>query len=148
MLEQCKHGREVWCPKCYPEQVAKQEMIAAVLNSVASTLSLPDDSAARKNLPIAQIMQRYFPKAFAYVALVAKRGNDQHNPGEPMHWAREKSSDHTDCIARHLIDAGQKDGKGIRHSGGLAWRALANLQLELEAAEARGERWWEDGASA
>lgn len=106
---------------------------------------LPDASADRKNLPIGEFLRTYFPKAIAYAALVAKRGNDQHNPGEPMHWAREKSSDHTDCIARHLLDAGAKDGKGIRHSGGLVWRALANLQLELEKAERNGEQWWKDG---
>lgn len=106
---------------------------------------LPDDAAARKNLPIGTVIREYFPKAFAYLALVSKRGNDQHNPGQPLHWAREKSTDHIDCIARHHIDVGKKDGKGMRHSGGLLWRAAANLQLELEEAERNGEEWWKDG---
>lgn len=106
---------------------------------------LPEDSAARKNLPIATVMQEYFPRAFAYVALVSKRGNDKHNPGQPMHWAREKSTDHEDCIVRHTIDAGKKDDRGMRHRGSRSWRALAALELELEEAERNGEEWWRDG---
>lgn len=33
---------------------------------------------------------------------------------------------------RHLVDAGTLDTDGIRHSTKVAWRALANLQKELE----------------
>jgi hypothetical protein len=29
----------------------------------------------------------------------------------------------------------------MRHSGMMAWRSLANLELELEAAEKNGESW-------
>jgi hypothetical protein len=29
----------------------------------------------------------YFPKACAYVSFVSMMANEQHNPGEPMHWA-------------------------------------------------------------
>jgi hypothetical protein len=50
-----------------------------------------------------------------------------------MHHARGKSTDHADCILRHLIDRGTVDTDGIRHSAKVAWRALALLQLELEA---------------
>jgi hypothetical protein len=74
----------------------------------------------------------YFPNALAEVARVSKIGNDQHNPGEPMHWARGKSTDHGNKIARHLVDIGKKDARGVRHSARLAWRALALLQEELE----------------
>lgn len=100
---------------------------------------LPLDPQARKNLPIATGVLGYFPLAVAYVALVSKVGNDQHNPGEPLHWARGKSTDHADCIVRHLIDRGTVDTDLLRHSGKLAWRALANLQEELEKAIAAGE---------
>lgn len=99
---------------------------------------LPADSAERKACPIASGVLDYFPAAIAEVARVSKAGNDQHNPGQPMHWAREKSTDHADCIARHLLDRGTLDDDGQRHSAKLAWRALAQLQLELEAAQ--GER--------
>jgi hypothetical protein len=42
--------------------------------------------------------------------------------------------DHDDCILRHLADRGTLDTDGVRHSAKLAWRALAMLQTELEAA--------------
>lgn len=94
--------------------------------------SLPEDSAERNAIPMADGLLYYFPNALAEVAKVSKIGNDQHNPGQPMHWAREKSTNHADKIMRHLVDAGKKDSKGVRHSAYLAWRALALLQVELE----------------
>jgi hypothetical protein len=102
---------------------------------------LPEDSATRKNIPVTTGVIDYFPRALAYIAMISKYGNDKHNPGEPLHWAREKSTDHADCIARHLIDRGTKDSEGFRHSGYMGWRSLANLELELEAAEKNGEPW-------
>ena len=97
---------------------------------------LPTDKQARKNTPIASGVLDYFPAALAEIARVSKAGNDQHNPGEPMHHARGKSSDHTDCIVRHLIERGTVDDDGMRHSAKMAWRALALLQEELEEAGA------------
>jgi hypothetical protein len=96
-------------------------------------------SEQRKQIPLGQMMQRYFPDALALVAYHSFKGNEKHNPGEPLHWARGKSKDQEDCIARHLIGAGGRDTDGLRHSAGLAWRALALLQLEIEAAHGRGE---------
>jgi hypothetical protein len=96
---------------------------------------LTTDKQARKEMPIARGLFDYFPDACAYVAHVSYKANEQHNPGEPMHWAREKSTDHADCIARHLIERGGIDDDGLRHAGKLAWRALALLQLELEEAK-------------
>jgi hypothetical protein len=52
-----------------------------------------------------------------------------------MHWARGKSTDHANKIVRHLIDAGKRDGQGVRHSARVAWRALAMLQEEIERDE-------------
>lgn len=95
-------------------------------------MSLPTDSKSRKAIPITRGVLDFFPDAIAYVAQVSKYGSDKHNPGEPMRWSREKSNDHADCIARHLIERGTVDAEGLRHSGMLAWRALANLQLEIE----------------
>jgi hypothetical protein len=97
--------------------------------------SLPHDAKARKASPIAEGVLWYFPNALAAVAAVSKAGNDQHNPGQPMHHSRNKSSDHADCILRHLIDAGTVDSDGMRHSAKVAWRALALLQEELEREE-------------
>ena len=94
---------------------------------------LPIDSEERKQIPIFSGVMNYFPLALAAVARVSKRGNDKHNPGEPLHWARGKSMDHCDCIARHLIDVETLDAKTGEYEDAqaLAWRALAKLQ-ELE----------------
>jgi len=100
---------------------------------VAQGQTLPTDAAERKNVPLVSGVLDYFPAALAEVARISKAGNDQHNPGQPLHWARGKSMDHADCIGRHLADRGQWDVDGQRHSGKLAWRALALLQQELEA---------------
>lgn len=97
--------------------------------------TLPTDPEKRKGVPLAEGLLYYFPAALAAVAAVSKQGNDQHNPGQPMHWAREKSTDHADCILRHLMDAGTIDKDGHRHSAKVAWRALALLQVELERDE-------------
>jgi hypothetical protein len=105
--------------------------------------ALPTDATERKAIPLARGVLDYFPAALAEVARLSAKGNEQHNPGEEMHWARGKSNDHADCILRHLADRGTVDTDGQRHSAKVAWRALALLQLELEAAgapTARGAR--------
>lgn len=108
------------------------------------TSALPADSNERKEIPLARGVLDYFPAALAAVARLSKKGNDKHNPGEDIHWARGKSTDHADCILRHLIDRGTIDPEdGESHSVKLAWRALALLQEEEEAKGApmsRGSR--------
>ena len=94
--------------------------------------ALPTDAAERKAVPLAEGLLWYFPNALAAVAGVSKVGNDQHNPGQPMHHARGKSTDHADCALRHLIDAGTVDTDGQRHTAKAAWRLLALLQEEIE----------------
>lgn len=87
----------------------------------------------RKALPIASGVLDYFPDALLAVAEVSRVGNEQHNPGQPLHWAKEKSTDEADALLRHLIDRGTRDTDGMRHSAKVAWRALALLQRELDA---------------
>lgn len=95
---------------------------------------LPSDKQDRKERPMFSGLFRYFPDALAEVAHVSYVGNIQHNgPDAPLHWDRSKSQDHADCIARHLADSGTMDSDGLRHTAKVAWRALAMLQLELEA---------------
>src|SRR5262245_36685630 len=90
----------------------------------------------RKQTPIYSGVIRYFPRALAYIAHVSWKGNEQHNPGTPLHWDRSKSQDELDALTRHLVDAGTVDEMdGVLHSGKVAWRALANLEKELERAE-------------
>jgi hypothetical protein len=112
---------------------------AAAPNVGRRAMLLPSDPAARKDLPITTGVLDYFPLAIAEVARVSKAGNDQHNPGQPLHWAKGKSMDHADCIPRHLIDRGTLDTDGMRHSAKLAWRALALLQTELEREQQTAE---------
>lgn len=105
--------------------------------------ALPVDSQKRKDIPLARGVLDYFPGALAEVAKLSRAGNDKHNPGEDLHWARSKSQDHADCIMRHLIQRGEMDDDGLSHTVKVAWRALALLQEELEAAgapKARGAR--------
>ena len=99
---------------------------------------LPENSAQRKTIPVTEGVLKYFPLAIAYIALVSKVGNDKHNPGEPLHWSRGKSDDHSDCIGRHLLDLGTYDSAGLLHDGMLAWRALANLQIAIEDLTMKG----------
>jgi len=94
---------------------------------------LPTDAARRKRAPIYSGVINYFPDALCAIAELSLIGNDQHNPGAPLHWDRGKSGDELDALARHLVEAGTVDTDHVRHSTKLAWRALANLQKELEA---------------
>ena len=67
------------------------------------------DSQERKDTPVFSGFMAYFPLAMAEVARLSKEGNDKHNPGEPLHWARGKSEDHADCIVRHQLEVGVVD---------------------------------------
>jgi len=98
---------------------------------------LPNVAAERKALPIASGVLAYFPDALAEVARVSRIGNEQHHPGEPLHWDKSKSTDEADALVRHLLDRGTFDTDGTRHSAKVAWRALALLQRELDS-EAAG----------
>lgn len=84
----------------------------------------PEDSAERKTFPVFSGLMAYFPAALAAVAHHSYIGNEKHNPGQPIHWARGKSDDHLDAAGRHMIE-----GDLV----GAAWRILAALQLQLEA---------------
>jgi hypothetical protein len=95
---------------------------------------LPSDATERKQVPLAAGVFDYFPSALIAVAKVSLAGNRQHNgEGAPLHWARGKSADHGDTMLRHFAERGTYDSDGLRHSAKMAWRALAILQLELEA---------------
>ena len=108
--------------------------------------TLPIDSGERKNVPLFSGCIAYFSAALAGVARHSKRGNDKHNPGQPLHWSRGKSNDHADCVARHLLDIGdmlaaiqRQDPKTptpqqieelLQEADALVWRSAA-LSQEL-----------------
>lgn len=93
---------------------------------------LCSESKCRKEKPVFTGVLKYFPDAIMEVASCSYIGQKQHNPDLPMAWDRSKSGDELDALTRHLIDAGTYDSDGIRHSTKVAWRALANLQKEIE----------------
>lgn len=95
--------------------------------------NLPTDAKKRKAIPIATGFVDYFPDAMAAVAELSRVGNDQHNPGKPLHWDRSKSGDESDALMRHFLQRGTIDTDGIRHSAKVAWRAMALLQKEIES---------------
>lgn len=104
--------------------------------------SLTTNSKERKETPITTGVLDYFPLAIAAIARVSFKGNQKHNPGQPMHWAREKSTDHADCIVRHLAERDQiAPDSGELHAAHIAWRALAMLQLlEEKRLKCRAEK--------
>jgi hypothetical protein len=121
------------CHRSWPVKFLN-EQFELVKDEPANTLGLcaPTVAEQRKATPVYSGVLKYFPLALQEVARCSKAGNDQHNPGEPLHWAREKSGDELDALTRHLLDAGTVDTDGVRHSTKVAWRALANLEKELE----------------
>lgn len=89
---------------------------------------------SRDDYPLFTGLLAYFPHALSEVARCSKVGNDQHNPGEPLHWARHKSTAHADKILRHLRDSlfEPLDDDGVLHVVKVAWRALALAEEALE----------------
>ena len=118
-----------------PGQVLQEGTPDPLLSSRPSQPALPTDAATRKGIPIATGFIDYFPEAIAAVAELSRKGNDQHNPGKPLHWDRSKSQDESDALMRHFLERGTIDSDGVRHSAKVAWRAMALLQKEIEAAQ-------------
>jgi hypothetical protein len=114
---------------------------------------LPEDDKARKNTPIFRMITRYFPKALREVTKVCVANNVRYSPDrEPadITWARGKSPDQLGSLFRHILERTVDDkmfelttdevaeATGITRVYVLAeasWRALAALELEIEAYE-------------
>ncbi len=95
------------------------------------TRYLAGDKQARKQAPLARGLAGYFPNACLHVAHVSYVANEQHNPGLPLQWAFDKSSDEPDCELRHMLDAmgaSPFDDDGLLHLAKKAWRALADCE--------------------
>jgi hypothetical protein len=97
--------------------------------------TMPVSATERKRYPVASGVLDYFPDALIEIARVSFEGNEQHNPGQPLHWDRAKSTDESDALIRHFLQRGEVDTDGMRHSAKMAWRALALLQKEIEASK-------------
>jgi len=114
----------------------KQGFIPAAMLGIGGAptraTTLPEAAADRKKFPVASGVLDYFPDALVAISHLSFKGNEQHNPGKPLHWARGKSNDHSDTMLRHFLQRGTLDTDGVRHSVKMAWRALALLQEEIE----------------
>ncbi len=128
VLETSKLFSEPWNPMNHGVKGGKP-------SNAENPSALPTDSKARLDYPLCSGMLLYFPRACAAVAKHSKLGNDQHNPGEPMHWAKEKSIGRGDQIVRHLVDGWlvcDTDREAAEHHfAGMAWRALELLERFL-----------------
>ena len=125
--EQCGCDKEAkWvCTTCKAKQADK------LLNLIDSQV-ISEEAYRRKRHPVATGVLDYFPDAILAISQVSLAGNEQHNPGQPLHWDRAKSTDEADALMRHFLDRGKLDTDGLRHSAKAAWRALALLQKEIE----------------
>ena len=65
------------------------------------------DSKQRKMMPVISGVIDYFPDAIAAVAYVSYLGNQKHNPGQDLHWARGKSDDHIGTPVRVNLAGGE-----------------------------------------
>lgn len=153
-------GESSYPPPCSAAAAARDAFAALpppafvppVLGGVPVPPFMSTDSAVRKLMPVASGFANYFPDAMLLGSWVSRVGNDKHNPGQPLHWAKEKSADEPDAELRHMLDAarGTHPDPGLEplaHLGHLAskfWRAAADLQRACDAARAafeRGEEW-------
>ena len=112
-------------------------MFSSSWNDSQSSFKVGYESAEaekRKGIPVFSGVLKYFPDAIKEVSKCSQAGNDQHHPGEPLHWDKSKSTDNHDALVRHLIDHSQNplDADGVLHLAKVAWRALASLQIYLE----------------
>lgn len=122
-----------WCVKVANEEAVAMGMQQGIGGASTRATTLPEDPTERKKYPVGTGVLDYFPDALVALAHLSYVGNEQHNPGEPLHWAREKSTDEADTLIRHFLQRGTLDKDGVRHSAKMAWRALALLQKEIEA---------------
>ena len=141
--------------------------------------TLPTDSSERKRYPLFSGLMRYFPAALAGVANHSVGGNEKHiHPGRPynpdvdvLRHDRTKSTDHADCILRHLVDLDElvdkqtlmfengefdrgefedRNAEILSEANALAWRALALAQEMHErygSADAAPAAYWPESAS-
>lgn len=106
------------------------------------SLTLTTDSDERKKVQLVAGLDGYFPAALVGVAKHSYKSNEKHNKGQPMHWSIDKSTDHAECIRRHLLDLSEMLADFARpgyltpftpdqildEANALAWRALALSQ--------------------
>lgn len=97
-----------------PNEPESPTLNVTVLNGLSAS--------ERKGYPVGKFIREYFPNALLVLARHSMLSNEQHNPGEPMNWAKEKSIGEGDEIIRHFMEG---------DTVSMAWRALELLEREL-----------------
>ncbi len=119
-------------------RAGSQEGAGTQLSQPKQLSLFPGSDSDRKALPVWSGVVMYFPRALREIARVSQVGNDQHNPGQPLHWAKEKSTDQVNTAMRHAMDPGVGNHRatdGPYHQAKACWRQLAELELFLEQQE-------------
>lgn len=128
MKDYHKRSAEVTTP--VPGVIAKPEAKSPRVNANGKWLASLSHKE-RKECAVSRGFFAYFADAIALVARHSVRMNEKHNPGQPVHWSRDKSSDHEDCIARHSLAVSINPDAmddGQPEIVCRAWRAMAALQ--------------------
>ena len=98
-------------------RVAKREAALVPNAFVLDGLSAQE----RKTYPLYSGLIKYFPNALLLMAHHSYVSNEQHNPGQELHWEMSKSKDELDALGRHIME---KEWVSV------AWRGVANLERE------------------
>ncbi len=115
------------CPTC---DGAKTVPVATTPKPPESTLF----PGPRKEYPVLTAALMYFPHAFAELARCSYLANEQHNPGEPVHWDYTKSVGDGNELLRHLMDAlgpNPIDAEGVHHDVKVLWRAAELVERRI-----------------
>jgi len=123
-----KHGRE--------PRPGEASLIMEPQSDGSCNIRIEENVQNRKGEPVYSGVMQYFPRAIRAISRVSLAGNDKHNPGQPLHWAHDKSCDQPDAAARHMLTAYDIDpDTGEMHLAHAAWRVLAWLEMTLWAIE-------------
>lgn len=150
--EEVGRTNSLWSRLCAPASPHTDGLLKPPLDEGIGSLSdeykrLADaESQRRKETPIFTGLICYWPDALEAVASHSYVNNEKHNPGETLHWSRDKSNDHLDSLARHLTDLGKltlplHNPEKIELLKAIVWRGLAELQLTIEDAESTLSYW-------
>lgn len=132
----CAWGKAETLKQTVPAVATPERVVMGIGGAPMRPTTLPEAPVERKKYPVASGVLDYFPDAIVALSHLSWMGNEQHNPGKPLHWDRSKSADESDTMLRHFMQRGTRDKDGVRHSVKVVWRALALLQKEIEAEQA------------
>ncbi len=127
-----KHEYEWGLPPDIEPETTLTKDIPAPAKPADWRMRYDNSSARRKEQPVAEGVLDYMPAAIRLAAELSRLGNEKHNPGQPLHHARTKSTDHRNCAARHIMDADVLDEFGLIEAISAFWRIGIYIQEKCE----------------